>query len=137
MPGTVKRTFPVVLEKPNSTMMEMQNFPNPYRSLRPSTEKFIPSHVLPGLDFAQVGFIKPETTVMETAVKQSRWITMNEKLLHSDVKKFLKTTRSRPKLPITDRNILRKIFRESLREIVNGSDEDIEVQLPPILIPKR
>lgn len=71
--------------------------------------------------------------------KPSRWLKMDEQLLHKDVKKFLKTSWKQSKNPseYKDRHELLEMFRNALISIEAGDCAGIDELLKSFVKPKE
>lgn len=71
--------------------------------------------------------------------KPSRWMKMDEQLLHKDVKKFLKMSWKRSKCPneSRDKREILEIFRNTLISIESGDLAGIEGSLQSVVKPKE
>lgn len=125
-------------------IMQSVPFPNIYRSYEDD-----PSRSSMTSCSSPIGSIKSEKTAVSIKSdsgyespadhkKPSRWIKMNEELLHKDVKKFLKKNGTHFKIP--NDTCIRKscqIFRESLDAIDSEEgNETIDKMLQELMMPK-
>lgn len=72
--------------------------------------------------------------------KLSRWVEMNEELLHKDAKKFLKLSGKQPKSPkeIGNNRIVLCAFREFLSSSIEEEDcENFNIMLQRVMKPKE
>lgn len=71
--------------------------------------------------------------------KLSRWVDMNEELLHKDVKKFLKLSGKQSKSPkeIGNNRIVLCAFREFLSSVEKKDSEDLNIMLQGVMKPKE